>query len=323
LQGVLDRLCAVRTSGSRAKENVVTRNRRAIAAVALGGIALAAALGGCSGQPARGTSAPPTAGSARPVTAAEASLLYQAQQVLLRDCLRRHGFSWTITPQHPVAEERQFPYAVDDIAWARAHGYGSDVAATIEQVRTSDPNRRYTESLAPDRRAAQAVAMYGAKSGSLTAELPGGMVVRRRDQGCQADAERALYGDLATWYRAERVTETLPSVRQQGVLDDPRYAAAVKPWAACMAKAGRAYPDPAHAHEARFTGPHARDEEIATAVAEATCARSTGFVTAVQALDHDHERTVTARYRAAVTTTARLQRAALPRARDLVAHSSR
>jgi hypothetical protein len=303
----------------------VTQNKRATAAAVLGGIVLAVALGGCSGQPARGTSAPaPVAtGPARPVTEAEAALLYQAQQVLLRDCLRRNGFDWTITPQHPVAEERAFPYAVDDIAWARAHGYGSDVARTIERVRTSDPNRRYAESLTPDRRAAQAVAMYGANAGSLTAELPGGMVVRRRDQGCQADAERALYGDLATWYRAERVTETLPSVRQQEVLADPRYAAAVKPWAVCMAKAGRTYPDPAHAHEFPFSGPHAREQEIATAVAEATCAHSTGFVTAVQALDHDHERAVTDRYRAQVTTTARLQRAALPRARGLVAHSSR
>ncbi|MFJ7149079.1 hypothetical protein ACIQVT_12895 [Streptomyces sp. NPDC100445] len=243
-----------------------------------------------------------------------------AEQVLERDCMRRLGFRFWVVPPAAPGARRDFPYAVDDIAWARAHGYGADRLAALRRAAVADPNQRYLLSLPPARRAALVAALNGPSPRGLTADLPNGVQVTHSDTGCTAEAERRLYGDLPAWFRATRITASLAGERVAAVQRDPRYRTARDRWARCMKAAGLPYADPQQSRAAADPERGAsRTREIRLAVSEATCAQSTGLSRVAAALDRAYGARLRHRYPGAYGDLARLTAAALPRARALVA----
>jgi hypothetical protein len=285
---------------------MITSRTRALAALAAATIAVATAAA------CHRTTLP-----AGPVTAADLTTLDHAGQLLERTCMVRHGFDLFIVPQQPIADLRDFPYGIDDPDWAARHGYGSDLRRQLDGYRTNEPNHRYFESLGPQQQAAAIDALDGTHRGGLTARLPTGAVVAHSDDGCTVEAERRLYGDPLTWYRVSHVSGSLTGIVRQQVLTDPAYIRAVAPWATCMRAAGHPAVDPA---DARAKGLAAAPSiEIATAVAEARCARSTGLAHVAAELDARYTAAVHSHYRDDLNTQERLRRAALPRARTVVA----
>ncbi len=267
----------------------------------------------------------PGATTARPLTEPERDLLYDAEQQLTRSCMAARGFRMWAVPRRPLPEDRDFPYVIDDVRWAARHGYGSDLQARREQVRAADPNQRYFAGLsAADRQ--RAVAAYnGAQSADrLEVRDPNGMTVGRMADGCTAEVQERLYGDLATWFRVDVVTGALPALRQQQVAADGEFKAAVKKWSACMRERGLNYADPYQARAAFKDNAAAtrtagrQRQEVRTAVAEAECARDTGLTTTVRRLDRRYEARLRDQYRDEVRSKLRLERAALPRARALL-----
>ncbi|OJF14650.1 hypothetical protein BG844_08385 [Couchioplanes caeruleus subsp. caeruleus] len=263
-------------------------------------------------------------GPVRDITAEEAELLELGEQTLLKRCLERAGFQWTI--EAPVAGDRDFPYVLDDVAWARAHGYGSDVREEIRRARESDANRRYTLTLTPERRQAATEALNGdlrpgRDAGVVSVRLPNGMVVRRSEHGCQAEAERALYGDLTRWTRVRGVVSVLKDAVRQRVLGDARYTAAVTRWSRCMAAAGHRYASPADTRGAfadtPATGP-SRTRELVVAQAEATCATKTDLSATAAKLSRHYTDALNAEHRADVDLALRLRVQALLPARTAV-----
>jgi hypothetical protein len=258
------------------------------------------------------------------VTEAEASVLYKAQQVLVRNCLKQQGFSWSIPPEKPIPEAREFPYVIDDATWARAHGYGSDIEQKADEVRRSDPNQRYAESLSADRRQAAVEALTGKTAEGLSVALPSGGVIQRSDKGCQSEAERDLYGDLQSWYESQRITETLTTMRQQRVLGDARFTAGTKRWSECMKKAGHPYATPAEAHAEQVGAPKSRQSqqrETSIALTEVTCAQSSGLAATAKQLDREYEQALRTQYKATVARKLRMELAAVPKARAIVHES--
>lgn len=252
-------------------------------------------------------------------TAVQAGLLGEAEQFLIRDCMYAAGFEyWPTTDPGPTVDQR-FPYVIDDVAWARRHGYGSDLAARRQQARATDPNQRYVLTLRPDRRAAYATALDGAgpDGPGVLVTLPGGGIEGESTQGCVATAEQRLYGDFSAWFRASTVVSALPGVWRAQVVSDPAFIAATREWAACMRRHGYDYANPAAARAA-LTESGNRRTEVATATAEATCADTTGLAAVARRLDARDSATVRARYGAAVTARSRMRFAALPRARAIV-----
>ncbi|WP_405590762.1 hypothetical protein [Streptomyces sp. NBC_01190] len=312
---------------------------RAVAA-ALGAAAGAALLSGCAG-PAGGPTAPPHQPlDTRSLT--RTRTLDLAERLLERDCMQGRGFRFWVVPPAPDSAHREFPYAVDDIAWATAHGYGSDLLARARRDAAADPNQRYLLSLPPDRRTVLIAALNGPRPTGLTADLPGGVRVSHSDEGCTAEAERKLYGDLPAWFRATRVTAELTGERVAMVQRDPRFLSARARWAGCMKAAGLPYADPQQSRAAATeperrpgtgateperspgtaTGPGpaaSRAREIRVAVAEATCARSTGLSAVSASLDRSYGARLRRRYPRTYSDVARLSEAALPRARALIA----
>ncbi|MFI0259565.1 hypothetical protein ACH4OW_11075 [Streptomyces sp. NPDC017056] len=270
---------------------------------------------------------PPQTGRAagavvRDLTAQEKSRLYRAEQLLLRACMREQGFEYRPVPQNPVPQAREFPYVLDDVAWARKHGYGSDIQRELTRVREEDVNQRYFRSLPADRRAQALRAANGRDPNGVTAHAPDGTVLQRSAEGCQSHAERVLYGDLAAWFQARVTLDSLPGIRQGQVMGDPAFGRAVEPWARCMRAAGHPYASPAQLREDALPGAGepalAKRKEIRLAVAEARCAADSGLARTAHALDRTYTVRLNHQYRSALDTARRLQRGALPRADEVI-----
>ncbi|GAA3737381.1 hypothetical protein [Salinactinospora qingdaonensis] len=256
----------------------------------------------------------------RTVTGEERTVLHIAEQVLLRDCMRRNGFTYQI-PTEPPPTTGRFPYVIDDVNWAEEHGYGSDIKSDIARMRKEDPNQRYFHGLPPERKAVALKAANGEAPHEITVENPDGLVLTRNDEGCQSEAERKLYGDLETWFEAKTTVDALESVRHERVITDPRFTEAVRPWAECMRAAGYPYESPARLREELkpIDAALPRDEEIRLATAEARCARSSGLAATARDLAREHRRELRHEHRSAITSKTRIQLAALPKARSIVA----
>ncbi|WP_240137906.1 hypothetical protein [Streptomyces sp. MUM 178J] len=259
-----------------------------------------------------------TPGRASPDEAAR--LLHDAEELLLRDCMRRAGFDYHPVPSEPPSVEHAFPYVLDDAAWAREHGYGRDLAERRRALTRSDPNRRYFESLTPRRKSQALVAANGPSPRGVLATLPGGGAVQRSDRGCVSEAQRRLYGDLPAWFQASTAVRTLELVRRSRVVADPRYREGVTAWAACMRGAGHPHPTPGRARATALSAadPLPRSREIALALAEVRCAERSGLADTARRLDAHHEALLSRRYRRDTEAKIRLETGALPRARAVV-----
>jgi hypothetical protein len=256
------------------------------------------------------------------LTADESELLDRAEQVLIRDCMRRRGFEYTVVSRLAQPEDRDFPYVVDDASWARKHGYGTDLQRQRDAAARVEPNTKRLDGMSESTRAAALFALNGVPGAStdLTAVLPSGVTTRRSATSCTSEAERGLYGDLPTWYRAKRVTENLAAARIPLVLGDARYQRAIAGWSRCMAHAGHPYDTPARTRVAVLSAdpPLPRKQEVALAVAEATCADQTGLSATVGDLDRQYTQAVNDRYAAEIADRRRLQNNALPGAHAIV-----
>lgn len=248
------------------------RVRAAVAVTAVAAVAVAVAAG-CSTPAA----APRPE---RELTPAEQLRISDANEVLVKQCMNRAGFSYWTGPRPGLEESRTSGYVSDDVEWARKHGYGSRIAAAADRYRRTNPNGAYREGLSAERRKAYDETLDGGgRARILTAKVPGGSAsVRKRLGGCSEEAERQLYGDPGTWFRADKAVTNLQPLYVPEILRDERFTTALAGWAACMKRSGFAHPDPAAARDAAarsgdFTS------ETRTAVAEARCARETSLAT--------------------------------------------
>lgn len=257
-----------------------------------------------------------------PVTAEEKVLLYRAEERLIRHCMADNGFEYhEIPPPADNAGPRDFPYVIDDVAWARKHGYG-----VVEEGRpTANPNTAQFEKLSAARKQAWQKMLVG-EGARVSVTLPDGPRYSISGEGCIADARRALFGDLARWYRASKLTEDLPTLVQRAVRDDPRYDAAMADWAGCMRRQGHQVSTPVELRDEHFSRARtmkrvvARAAEIRTAVAEARCAQSTSLSRVIQTIEPEYERDVHAEFGDVVAELNAMERSALPVARDRLAN---
>jgi hypothetical protein len=296
------------------------RSQRRAAVAAISAAVAFAAVSCDSSPPPRD----PDVTATRLLTEREQDLLHDAEEQLTVSCMADRGFKRWAVLRRPLPEDRDYPYVIDDVKWATRHGYGSDLRARREQLRVSDPNQRYFTSLpAADRQRAVAALNGDQSAERVETELPNGSTAGRIADGCTARAQEHLYGDLATWFRADMTVQALGSMRQQQVAADGEFKAGVQKWSACMRDRGLRYASPYEAR-ADFLGSSApkttarQRQEMKTAVAEAKCASTSGLATTARSLDRRYNARLRARYRGAVRDGLRLAHAALPRARAVL-----
>jgi hypothetical protein len=292
------------------------------------GVLIATVITGCGSsgpvEPAAG--APPSPARApRALTDTETRLLNRAETVLVGRCMRRQGFAyWAGEPARAGEGAGPFPYVLDDVARARREGYGSPVTPTSGPP---DPNERYVAGLDERGQRAYITALYGTRSPDhrLTVTLDGGVTLHASRDGCTADAERSLYRDLALWFGASRTVDNLRVVVEAKVRGDSRFTAAQAAWADCMGDRHHPYPSVGALREdlgRRTPGESGRAAVTALAVAEASCARSSGFAEVARRLDASYTAQVRSAKADTIDALRRLQLDALPRARAVVSGAS-
>lgn len=302
-------------SALMAVTSAVRAELRAATVVLAGTAVMCLAVTACSGGR---HDAPP-----RPLTKVEQAALYDAEQLLIQECMEDKGFRIWPVPRDPVPDDRSFPYVIDDVKWATRHGYGSDIQQALTQARTDDLNQVYLRGLLPARRAAALTALNGPRPYHLLATVPSGGTMRRSAQGCTARSQAELYGDLAAWFRADAITGALDGVTVSQVIAAPAYKDAVTRWSSCMRGLGFHYASPAQTRP-KFLADIQQNAarpvalEVRTAVAEANCAHSSGLSATVKRLDHDAFDRLKRRYRTAVNTHLHMEHAALPKAKSIM-----
>ncbi|MER7823874.1 hypothetical protein ABTX85_15060 [Streptomyces sp. NPDC096097] len=261
---------------------------------------------------------------ARAPETAELDLLHTAGELLVQDCMRAQGFSYWPVPRVPHPDLRDFPYGVDDVDWARAHGFGRRIEQQLDQEAAAGPRARYQSGLSAERLEALGVALMGPDSKGLAVENPGGGTLSHSDRGCITTSWRELYGDVRLWFGASETVKQLGAVRTGRVGEDPAFRTALAGWSECVGRRGfpAAHPVRQRDEQLARTGPAAEAQDVPMATAQAECARSTGLADTAQDLHRRCSDMIRAEHGAAFDAMRRMQVAALPTARDVVARHS-
>lgn len=258
------------------------------------------------------------------LTDAEQILVRRAEELLVKKCMARKGFSYWVGPMASVDERGGYGYVLDDLGWAKKYGYGGRLEKKAAKARLNDPNLAYLEKLSPAEAARYEKALAGDESGpTLSAELPGGGTVRTPRDSCRADAKDQLYGDFETWFRVKKTAENLTPLFVPDLLRDKRFKKALKAWASCMREAGHPYADPPGVRaeleeltEGLSSGEaHATEVELATA--EATCATKSSLAATARTLEREYRDKGLRQYGDEFAAYQRMEVAALPRAEDI------
>jgi hypothetical protein len=266
------------------------------------------------GLVAGGCGSPAPAAAARQLS--PAAKLWLAEEILISRCMAAHGFRYVVTSPAAAAQPPAFPYGINDVAWARAHGYGLVGLARLAERQRDNPNARYVASLPANRQAAYNLAMDGSSAHRLSVTVPNGLVVTQSADGCLASAEASLYGNFAAWFRVETISDNLLPAIAPKVYASPRYRHVLASWSACVRAAGHTAATPDDLRGRAAAGGPAVERQLA--VIDATCNLKTGLAATGQALDRQLGAPVRARYRPQIQACARLRLAALRRAAAVI-----
>lgn len=260
-----------------------------------------------------------------PLSRADQDFLQDAEEELIGACMRARGFQYSAVLPPKVTPRREFPYGNDDVAWARAHGFGlvDPHDTEIDRYLRNHPNERYVDGLSAGKREAYARALTGDFNRQVSVRLPDGSEVFMTMGGCTAEVSQALYGDPAVRLRLEHTVQLIGSEAHDRVIADRRYLAALTAWRNCMRSRGYSYDSPAAArtavamHAEPTTRPSAIETQ--TASADAECGRRSRLVAIATRLDHQQRAAVSRQLNAEVVAWAELQTTAVRRARQLTA----
>ncbi|MEV6302993.1 hypothetical protein AB0M02_26495 [Actinoplanes sp. NPDC051861] len=168
---------------------------------------LAMCLTGCGTEPLLPAEA--TVGLA---TADDGAVLEVAQAALIARCMTSRGFSYPLDP-----------------AALRAR------LARPSTSTASAPPREPPSSSAP----AFTTALYGdPAAGVITVTLPSGDRLQQSRDGCNAEAQHALFGDRQAYLRGRLTADNLGPLVHARVIAQPAFAAAERKVRACLDRAG-------------------------------------------------------------------------------------
>jgi hypothetical protein len=287
--------------------------------------AAAAMLTACGPQ---GTAPAP---QVRELNRAEQASVDQAEQLIIQRCMAQRGYRYWVQPALDAEESMAFRQHVvlDDVGWARKHGYGGLIKQRVLAAKKYDPNLAYRNSLPPATRTRYITALGGGTSARIiSARLPGGGQIRKAVGGCTGEADKQLYGDVDAWFHANKIATDLSPLYVPKLIRDQRYTGALGAWSACMRRStGRLYGDPGDIQRdlakrtAAMSAAKAHPAEVRLAVAEATCARAAALPDTIHRLALIYSEPVRRRYAKEITTHNRLQLAALQQAEKIIGHS--
>ena len=171
-------------------------------------------------------------------------------------------------------------------------------------------------------RTAEHVALVGAAGDTGELTSPNGTRMTFPRHGCEAQAHIAVYGDLDTWLRIASFPQDLNARLNASAKADPRYAAKMQEWGACMAAAHYSDRSPEDI-VARLTAAYRTDRrplaerraaEITVAMRDVSCDQRVRMSATALQLRREYAQLLPAPERAEMTRLATLFGQALDRA---------
>jgi hypothetical protein len=251
-------------------------------------------------------------------------VIQYAQDIRIEECLRGRSFRYTALQPLPTMRVPALTMVLNDPNFARTYGYGGTNPARALAARSANPNQRYLDSLAKQRQSAFRAALYGT-SDDLSVTLSDGTTISRSRSGCQADALRALYGDLDQWFTTSKLAEAVSTRIRQSIITDSQFTATQAKWARCMADHGHPAASPFAIRRALAAETIAQADapplpaEVQLATAEAVCATGTRYAQVIVDLRADFEDALTKGDKDLLALKRGMESAALVRAHDIVA----
>lgn len=286
--------------------------------------------------PTSSSDAAPLVGLSMRLSEGDALFLLRAQETLVSRCMAERGFLYR-EPDIPddalqAPPLRWTPVYPED---ATTVGYGIDPTLTgdrefdipLGEGGGVDPNGAYLDTLAPDQAQAWIEALNGTEDNRVVVE---GVGETAREQvfmftdGCIAQVERQLYGDVGDVLRVDLVISQLSRERYERVEVDPRVDAAKTAWLRCMNGEGFDVSDLADgyylAEEAHASLP--RDEalrmEIEIATTDARCVVESRVNEVVRSVYAEAEKLLAEEHGAVLAGIQELQEKAVERAKKLL-----
>lgn len=239
----------------------------------------------------------------------ERGLLWEAENLLLRDCMRAGGSDWTWQPrvemQAQLEQEdllkqgrlRGQAAAFGDVDVARQDGYGIDWARWPEGASPGGgDSSQYGFPDSDDPEVASRLLLGNAVEDGIDIETTVGPLTIPAT-GCDAEVRQDLYGDYVQWMRSTNAVSTfVPGDNAHAMLrqHDPQLAAADVAWSGCMDGRGfpglRTQPDAWAMVWAEYQGTGSQEAitvERQVAVADAVCVVETGYQTELERAESD------------------------------------
>lgn len=191
--------------------------------------------------------------------------LTQAENVLVRKCMRRKGLDWEVDPVRKVRVTLQ-AYDLGYLDPALTDQFGYHPPELEKDLAASVGERPVPRSLTP----AQAAAYEGRPEASSRAPAP------RASGGCSAEAWRALNDGAAQ--ADDAVAVNMANQAGERALKDSRVVRVTREWSACMRAKGLRYASPYHSRDdARWAVNHVSAAELRTARADLGCRQKVNY----------------------------------------------
>jgi hypothetical protein len=233
--------------------------------------------------------------------------------------MRAAGFSYWIVQNMIEPPEIEFPFGIDNIAWATTNGFGRGL---IEHVSSND---KYFSRLSQTSKNLYALDLNGpGPSGpGVSAKLPTGEVLGHSTSGCIAQADRSLYGNYDAWFKVRSQFQDLTYLTVDDVLKNRSFDVKVKNWSSCMSGYGYTYTSPTQTMQAFLAAspqsPRALSVEVATH--EVVCGKKVGLFRTANHLASEFNAVVDRHYAKIIEANTRFNIAALRRARKILGMS--
>jgi hypothetical protein len=158
----------------------------------------------------------------------DAAVLGDAEDKLVRQCMRDAGFA--MTPASPAgAGPEHGELSGVDLAYRRRHGYGLAEARTTARPPAAEPSPDYNRAMTGDNH--------------ITVRINGRPAVVVAASGCQGRARAALAGSVYRWATALYTPDFLNDDLIRAVAADPARPRLLRGWRDCMARRGYRFTD--------------------------------------------------------------------------------
>lgn len=228
--------------------------------------------------------------------------------------MRHHGFDYFTQPDITVLPTKMaLPYVIPTVAKAKREGFGAQDLV--------DPNGSYLSRLPMTSQAQYAVTLFGRASptAQVTVPIPQGGVVGHSTGGCEASADRGLYGSFKEWFRLFTILENYDALVHSQVVDSSRFRQHLLAWQGCVRTNGFTWTTPADAISHYSHKPNRVSiPEVRAAVTAASCSARAQLTLVASHLFASYISQLPHTYQEDVSAYQQMEDKALPKARAII-----